>query len=55
MSANDEYQEGSNAQYGEGGHDQYEERGNPIPIQKDEAPVEDPINPDTADSDEALG
>lgn len=27
----------------------------PIPVQKDEAPVEDPINPATADSDEALG
>lgn len=26
-----------------------------IPVQKDEAPVEDPINPATADSDEALG
>lgn len=26
-----------------------------IPVQKDEAPVEDPINPDTADSDQTLG
>lgn len=26
-----------------------------IPVQKDEAPVEDPINPATADSDETLG
>ncbi|KAL9598370.1 MAG: hypothetical protein Q9219_004532 [cf. Caloplaca sp. 3 TL-2023] len=25
-----------------------------IPVQKDEAPVEDPINPDTADSDKTL-
>ncbi|KAI4257424.1 MAG: hypothetical protein LQ352_001660 [Teloschistes flavicans] len=25
-----------------------------IPVQKDEAPVEDPINPDTADSDQTL-
>ncbi|KAL8843309.1 MAG: hypothetical protein Q9170_000167 [Blastenia crenularia] len=25
-----------------------------IPVQKDDAPVEDPINPDTADSDQAL-
>ena len=26
-----------------------------IPVQKDEAPVEDPIDPATADSDETLG
>ena len=26
-----------------------------IPVQKDEAPVEDPIDPETADSDEQLG
>lgn len=26
-----------------------------IPVQKDEAPVADPINPDTADSDQTLG
>ena len=26
-----------------------------IPVQKDEVPVEDPINPATADSDETLG
>ncbi|KAL8891220.1 MAG: hypothetical protein Q9205_000790 [Flavoplaca limonia] len=26
-----------------------------IPVQKDEAPVNDPINPDTADSDATLG
>lgn len=26
-----------------------------IPVQKDDAPVEDPINPATADSDETLG
>ena len=26
-----------------------------IPVQKDEMPVEDPINPDTADSDATLG
>ena len=26
-----------------------------IPVQSDEAPVEDPINPDTADSDQQLG
>ncbi|KAL8683229.1 MAG: hypothetical protein Q9186_000841, partial [Xanthomendoza sp. 1 TL-2023] len=26
-----------------------------IPVQKDEAPVEDPINPATADSDQTLG
>ena len=26
-----------------------------IPVQKDEAPVHDPINPATADSDETLG
>ena len=26
-----------------------------IPVQKDEAPVEDPIDPATADSDEQLG
>ena len=26
-----------------------------IPVQKDDAPVEDPINPDTADSDQTLG
>lgn len=26
-----------------------------IPVQKDDAPIEDPINPDTADSDQALG
>ena len=26
-----------------------------IPVQKDEKPVEDPINPATADSDEQLG
>ncbi|KAI4117758.1 MAG: hypothetical protein LQ345_002066 [Seirophora villosa] len=25
-----------------------------IPVQKDEAPVEDPINPETADSDQTL-
>ncbi|KAL8655561.1 MAG: hypothetical protein Q9210_000811 [Variospora velana] len=25
-----------------------------IPVQKDDAPVEDPINPDTADSDQTL-
>lgn len=28
---------------------------NQIPVQKDDAPVEDPINPDTADSDQTLG
>lgn len=26
-----------------------------IPVQKDQAPVEDPIDPATADSDETLG
>ena len=26
-----------------------------VPVQKDEAPVEDPIDPATADSDETLG
>ena len=26
-----------------------------IPVQKDDAPVEDPIDAETADSDEALG
>ena len=26
-----------------------------VPVQKDEAPVNDPIDPATADSDEALG
>jgi hypothetical protein len=26
-----------------------------IPVQKDEAAIEDPINPDTADSDKVLG
>ena len=26
-----------------------------VPVQKDEAPVEDPINPANADSDEMLG
>ena len=26
-----------------------------IPVQKDDAPVNDPIDPDTADSDETLG
>ena len=26
-----------------------------IPVQRDDAPVEDPIDPDTADSDEQLG
>ena len=28
---------------------------NQIPVQKDEKPVEDPIDPATADSDETLG
>ena len=28
---------------------------NQIPVQKDEAPVEDPIDPATADSDKMLG
>ncbi len=28
---------------------------NQIPVQKDEAPVEDPIDPATADTDQALG
>ncbi len=27
----------------------------PIPVQKDEAPIDDPIDPATADSDETLG
>jgi hypothetical protein len=27
---------------------------NQIPVQKDEAPIEDPIDPDTADSDQVL-
>ena len=26
-----------------------------IPVQSDDAPVDDPINPETADSDETLG
>jgi hypothetical protein len=26
-----------------------------IPVQKDDAPIEDPIDPDTADSDKVLG
>lgn len=27
---------------------------NEIPVQKDEAPIEDPIDPETADSDQTL-
>ena len=61
MSANDEYQPGSDSIEGVSGADtiqnDYKSRTGQghIPVQSDETPVEDPIDPKTADSDATLG
>ncbi|KIV79301.1 hypothetical protein PV11_06868 [Exophiala sideris] len=60
MSATDAYQPGSDSIEGVSGADtiqnDYKSRTgqSEIPVQRDEAPVEDPIDPKTADSDETL-
>jgi hypothetical protein len=52
MSANDQYTDASSAV----DNDYVSRTGqSQIPVQKDEVPVEDPYNADTADSDEQLG
>lgn len=49
--------ENQNIPSGDAGDNDYASRTGQyqIPVQKDEAPVEDPIDPNTADSDEQLG
>jgi hypothetical protein len=51
MSAEDKY----DGPTGEVKDDSYATGESEIPVQSDDAPVEDPINPDNADSDEMLG
>ena len=64
MSADDQYEQindqvSGEAPSGDVADDGYTSRTGqktgPVPVQNDAAPVENPINPDTADSDEALG
>ena len=60
MSADAQYEQTndySEGPAGDAGDNDYASRTgqNFIPVQKDEAPVEDPIDPETADSDEQLG
>jgi hypothetical protein len=54
MSANDQYDQ---APAGDAGDNDYVSRTgqSEIPVQKDEAPIEDPYNTASADSDEQLG
>ena len=64
MSADDQYEQmndptGGDVPSGVKGDNDYTSRTgqktSSIPVQKDEDPVEDPIDPATADSDETLG
>ena len=60
MSADDSYEAqndrtGGDIPSGDVKSDDYVESKGPIPVQKDDAPVEDPIDPNTADSDQQLG
>lgn len=62
MSADDRYEQqndnpGGEASSGDAMDNDYASRTgqSEIPVQKDDAPVEDPIDPDTADSDKTLG
>lgn len=62
MSADDRYEEvndqvPSDVPSGDKGDNDYASRTgqSEIPVVKDEAQIEDPINPDNADSDEQLG
>ena len=61
-SADDQYEQqndvvGGDIPAGDAGDDDYKSRTGQshIPVQSDKAPVEDPIDPATADSDETLG
>ena len=61
-SADDQYEQqndivGGDVPPGDAGDDDYKSRTGQshIPVQSDKAPVEDPIDPATADSDETLG
>ena len=61
-SADDQYEQqndvvGGDVPAGDAGDDDYKSRTGQshIPVQSDNAPVEDPIDPATADSDETLG
>ena len=61
-SADDHYEQqndvvGGDVPSGDAGDDSYKSRTGQshIPVQSDNAPVEDPIDPATADSDETLG
>lgn len=61
-SADDQYEQmndavGSGVPAGDSKDNDYTSRSGQyqIPVQKDEAPVNDPIDPATADSDETLG
>ena len=61
-SADDQYEQqndvtGGDVPSGDAGDNDYKSRTGQshIPVQSDQAPVEDPINPATADSDETLG
>ena len=62
MSADDQYEQqndmaGGDVPAGDSVDNEYTSRTGQshLPVQKDEAPVEDPIDPATADSDETLG
>ena len=61
-SADDQYEQqndvtGGDVPAGDAGDNDYKSRTGQshIPVQSDQAPVEDPIDPATADSDETLG
>jgi len=57
MSADSKYEGGDVSAGTVAGDNEYVSRTgqSEIPVQKDNAPVEDPIDPKTADSDEQLG